>query len=136
MRKTWSEIKNETMRPERQLRVHELALQDVADLELRELREVLQFTQSDLAKKLKSSQVAVSRMESRRNVLVETLDEYIEGLGGKLEIRAVFPKRTVRLTNFLRKKITGADIRRTAKIKTAARPRTKRATRRRKTMHA
>jgi transcriptional regulator with XRE-family HTH domain len=115
MRKTWTEIKNETMSPKDQARAHALAMRNVADLELRELRKVLKLTQGELAKKLKIRQVAVSRLEGRRNVLVETLGEYIAGLGGELEIRAVFPNRTVRLTNFVRRQLTGGHVGSTGK---------------------
>jgi transcriptional regulator with XRE-family HTH domain len=111
MRKTWTQIKNETMTKEEQRAVNLLALRDLAEMELAELREVLQVSQKDLAKKLKVTQVAVSRLERRPNVLVDTLSHYIEGLGGHLELRAVLPNRTIKLTHLLataeRKKAAG-----------------------------
>jgi len=101
MRKTWTQIKNETMTKREQRAAAQLALRDLAEMELAELREALQLSQEDLAKKLKVTQVAVSRLERRPNVLVETLSNYIEGLGGKLELRAVLSKRTIKLTHLL-----------------------------------
>ena len=101
MRKTWTQIKNDTMTKEEQRAAGLLALRDLAEMELAELREALQVSQEELARKLKVTQVAVSRLERRPNVLVETLSNYIEGLGGQLELRAVLPNRTVRLTHLL-----------------------------------
>jgi hypothetical protein len=54
-----------------------------------------------LAKKLKVTQVAISRLERRPNVLVESIANYVEALGGKLELYAVLPNRTVKLTHLL-----------------------------------
>jgi hypothetical protein len=36
-------------------------------------------------------------------MMVNTLGDYIEALGGKIEVRAVLPDRTVSLTQFFRK---------------------------------
>jgi DNA-binding transcriptional regulator YiaG len=101
MRKTWTQIKNETMTKKEQRAANLLALRDLGEMELAELREALQVSQQDLAKKLRVTQVAVSRLERRPNVLVETLSHYIEGLGGHLELRAVLPNRTIKLTHLL-----------------------------------
>jgi transcriptional regulator with XRE-family HTH domain len=112
VRKTWTQIKNETMTKEEQRTAGLLALQDLAEMELADLREALQITQEDLANKLRVTQVAVSRLERRPNVLIETLSNYVEGLGGQLELRAILPNRTIRLTHLLatteRKKIARA----------------------------
>jgi transcriptional regulator with XRE-family HTH domain len=98
-----------TMSPDAQRRAHELAQTDLAEMELVELREALRVRQSDLAKKMEVTQAAISRLERRPNVLLNTLANYIEGLGGQLEVRAVLPDRTIRLTHLLatieRKKI-------------------------------
>ena len=78
-----------------------LAVRDLAEMELVELREALQVSQEMLAKKLKVTQVAISRLERRPNVLVESIANYVEALGGKLELYAVLPNRTVKLTHLL-----------------------------------
>ena len=44
-----------------------------------------------IAERLKIPQGAVSRMEKRSDLLLSTLREYVGALGGKLELRAVFP---------------------------------------------
>jgi DNA-binding transcriptional regulator YiaG len=98
MRKTWTQIKNETMSKRDQRRARQLALEDVREMELAELREALKIRQEDLAEKLKVTQATISRLERRPNVLLGSLANYIDGLGGRLELRAVLPNRTVRLT--------------------------------------
>jgi DNA-binding transcriptional regulator YiaG len=111
MRKTWTQIKNETMTKRDQRRAHQLSLEDVREMELAELREALEIRQEDLAEKLKVTQATISRLERRPNVLLGSLASYIDGLGGRLELRAVLPNRTVRLTqvflNRERKKPSG-----------------------------
>jgi len=70
-------------------------------MEVAELREILQVSQEELAKKLKVTQAAISRLERRPNLLLESIANYIEALGGRLELHAVLPNRTVRLTHLL-----------------------------------
>ena len=108
MRASWRDIKNRTMTKGQQARAHTLAMRDLREMELRELREALRITQVALAKKLRTTQAAVSRLEKRRGMLVNTLSDYIEALGGKIEVRAVLPDRTVSLTQFFRKKTVAA----------------------------
>lgn len=117
MRQTWTQIKNETMTKDEQRAARMLALRDLAQMELVELREALRVTQKDLAKKLKVTQVSVSRLERRPNVLVETLSNYIQGLGGHLELHAVLPNRTIKLTHLL-----ASTERRTARTAAKASP--------------
>ena len=103
MRASWREIKNRTMTKRQQARAHTLAMRDLREMELRDLREALRVTQVALARKLKTTQAAVSRLEKRPGMMVNTLGDYIEALGGKIEVRAVLPDRTVSLTQFFRK---------------------------------
>ena len=101
MRKTWTQIKNETMTKKGQRQAHMLALRDLMEMELAELREALQVSQEELAKKLKVTQTAISRLEHRRNVLLESISNYIQARGGRLELHAVLGNKTVRLTHLL-----------------------------------
>ncbi len=55
------------------------------------LRLARQQTQVALAERLNIPQGSVSRMEKRTDLLLSTLREYIEALGGRLELKAVFP---------------------------------------------
>lgn len=57
----------------------------------RQLRVALQRTQVDVAKALGITQDSVSRLEQRADVLLSTLRNYIEALGGSLSIIAEFP---------------------------------------------
>ncbi|MCU1341317.1 MAG: Cro-like protein [Candidatus Acidoferrum typicum] len=106
MRASWRDIKNRTMTKRQQTRAQALAMQDLRKMELRDLREALQITQVTLARKLKTTQAAVSRLEKRPGMMVNTLGDYIEALGGRIEVQAVLPGRTVNLTQFFRKKPT------------------------------
>ncbi len=60
---------------------------------LRDLRKVTARTQEDLAETLGVGQGTVSRIEKQNDMLVSTLQHYIESVGGKLTILATFPNR-------------------------------------------
>lgn len=112
MRMSWRDIKNRTMTKEQQARAHALAMRDLMEMELRNLREALNITQVELARKLKTTQAAVSRLEKRPGMLVSTLGDYVEALGGTIEVHAVLPGRRVSLTQFLRNKPAAARFHR------------------------
>lgn len=71
----------------------------LAEMELAELREALEVRQTDLAQKLKTTQAAVSRLERRGNMTIGSLKDYIEALGGRLELNAILPGYSVRITH-------------------------------------
>jgi transcriptional regulator with XRE-family HTH domain len=71
-----------------------------AELPLGELRVAHDITQEQLATILGVKQTAVSRMERRRDMYISSLSKTIEAMGGKLEIRAVFPDGTVQIKQF------------------------------------
>ena len=60
---------------------------------LKQLRERWGISQQELAKILDISQPAVSKLENQQDLLLSTLRQYVESLGGKLEILATFPDR-------------------------------------------
>lgn len=60
-------------------------------LTLQELRKRKHVTQKDLAELLGINQENVSRMERRKDLRLSTIREYVEALGGHIQIRAVFP---------------------------------------------
>jgi transcriptional regulator with XRE-family HTH domain len=72
----------------------------LAAMPLNELRRARQMTQASLAESLGVNQGEVSKIEHRTDLYLSTLSEYVEALGGTLEIRAVFPGHEVRITQF------------------------------------
>jgi hypothetical protein len=72
----------------------------LAALPLQELREARQLTQVALARRLRSTQAQVSKLERRADMYVSSLRSYIEAMGGDLEIVARFPDGAVRITQF------------------------------------
>ena len=69
---------------------------------LEELRDALRMTQQELAQTLNVDQSAVSKLERRTDMYVSTLRRCIAAMGGQLEIRAVFPQGSVRISQFER----------------------------------
>jgi Helix-turn-helix domain len=67
------------------------------EMQLQELRDHRSVSQERLAKTLKVSQAHVSQTERRADVLLSTLQSYVEGLGGELLVLAKFPGETIEL---------------------------------------
>ena len=70
------------------------------EMALEELRGALRLTQQQLAETLEVDQSAISKLERRTDMYVSTLERFIEAMGGRLEIRAVFPEGSVRISQF------------------------------------
>ena len=70
------------------------------ELSLAELRRARRRTQTAVAKSLQTTQSGVSRLEHQADLYLSTLRSYVEALGGRLEIRAVFPDAEVPVTSF------------------------------------
>ena len=66
-------------------------------LALADLRDRRGETQRGLARTLGVSQANVSRVEHEDDIYLSSLSSYVAALGGKLEIRAVFPDEEVML---------------------------------------
>lgn len=64
-------------------------------LALGRLRESRAMTQSELAARMAVSQANVSRIERGDDLYLSTLRHYVESLGGRLEVNAVFPDTTM-----------------------------------------
>ncbi len=62
----------------------------ISAIHLSQLRSILGIQQSALASALSLSQPAISRFESRDDVKISTLSSYVEAIGGRLDIRAIF----------------------------------------------
>lgn len=91
-RRSFKELRERVVAdPERRERVEEIGRAYDAVLELADLRESLGITQAELAGSLGVSQPNVSKLESKEDIRLSTLSGYVAALGGRLEIRAVFP---------------------------------------------
>jgi transcriptional regulator with XRE-family HTH domain len=59
---------------------------------LDELRNARQLTQADMAELLDIPQSSISRIEQRADMYLSTLRNYVQAIGGVLQIQAVFPE--------------------------------------------
>src|SRR6476660_4053279 len=88
------------MPADRQRRIEKRFQKSLAAMPLEQVRKAQEMTQLQLAGILGVNQGEVSKIEHRSDICVSTLTEYIEALGGRLELRAVFKDREVRITQF------------------------------------
>ena len=63
------------------------------ELSLRDLRKAMNRTQVEMAKTLNVGQDTVSRYEQRTDMLLSTLQDYVQAMGGELNLVAKFPNR-------------------------------------------
>jgi transcriptional regulator with XRE-family HTH domain len=82
-------IEMEAMPADRQRRIEKRFQKSLAAMPLDQLRKAQQMTQLQLAEILGVNQGEVSKIEHRSDICISTLTEYIEAMGGRLEIRAV-----------------------------------------------
>jgi DNA-binding XRE family transcriptional regulator len=90
MTKSLNELRKK-INPEVQTAARAKAVDIIAKMSLAEARKARGKNQSILAKCLKIAQPNISQIENRPDALISTLSQYIEALGGKLEIHAKFP---------------------------------------------
>ena len=64
-----------------------------AEMSLRDLRKAMHRTQMEVAKVLKVGQDTVSRYEQRSDMLISTLQGYVQAMGGELDLVVTFPNR-------------------------------------------
>ena len=83
--------------------------QDLATL--KDLRTARNATQAQLAGRLGIHQTALSRLEGRSDISMSMLKSFVEALGGKLQLAAVFPDATFSLGK-LAENPTWSDLRR------------------------
>lgn len=85
----WEDVRGERT-PEEQARVeHYRRLMDLEG-QLAQFRERVGLSQRAVAERLGVSQVNVSRIEHEEDLQLSTLARYVDALGGRLELRAVF----------------------------------------------
>ncbi len=86
--------KMKSLSPARRKKVEARATELIAEeLSLRDLRRARKKTQTSLAKSLGIGQEGVCRLEQRSDLLISTLRNYVEAMGGELTLVAEFPDR-------------------------------------------
>jgi DNA-binding XRE family transcriptional regulator len=97
--RTWKSVRDERLAPAAVERAKRRAKERIDTVTLQELRQDCDMTQVELARAADMTQSELSRLESRADHRISTLRRYVDALGGKLEVTAVFGKRRVKLTD-------------------------------------
>ena len=92
----WSALEAQ-MSPAAKAESERLFREHAAQMPLNELRTARRLTQQQLAQTLEMSQAAVSQLEKRADMYLSTLNNFVEAMGGRLEMYAVFPDGSVKL---------------------------------------
>jgi transcriptional regulator with XRE-family HTH domain len=109
MARSFKELRDR-MSPEARKRVEKRVRGTLLEMTLQELRQrVAGLTQRELADLMDVTQGAISQLEKRHDVLLSKLAEYIDALGGDLELIARFPDADVRIALFASKKTRSAN---------------------------
>jgi DNA-binding XRE family transcriptional regulator len=66
--------------------------EELQRMALDELRNAKQLTQADMAELLDVPQSPISRIEQRADMYLSTLRNYVQAMGGVLQINRCFPK--------------------------------------------
>jgi hypothetical protein len=90
MATSWKSIKHKFSEKEH-AQIKREAAAELERVGFGKLRLARHQTQVALAERLDIPQTSVSRLERRTDLLLSTMRGYVEALGGKLELRAVFP---------------------------------------------
>jgi DNA-binding Xre family transcriptional regulator len=95
-RQKWSALRDQLRDDPAKNEQYEPLRRATADaVRLGKLRETRSKTQVQLAEAIGTTQANVSRLENRDDLYLSTLNDYVEALGGHLELRAVFPDDVV-----------------------------------------
>ena len=99
MTRSFSELTKD-LSHERRERIEQRKEQLRQEMTLAELRKAFSLTQDTLAKTLNVKQAEISKIENRADMLMSTLRNYVQAMGGDLEVRAVFPDRAIEIITF------------------------------------
>ena len=99
MTRSFSELTKD-FSPERRERIEQRKEQLRQEMTLAELRRAFSLTQDTLAKNLNVKQAEISKIENRADMLMSTLRNFVQAMGGDLEVRAVFPDRAIQISTF------------------------------------
>jgi transcriptional regulator with XRE-family HTH domain len=95
----WKDVRK-PLTPEAEERIQRGVTEAAAVMTLHQLREARNLTQVNLAKVLQINQGAVSKMEKRADMYVSTLRNFIQAMGGQLQVKAIFPEGEVEIDQF------------------------------------
>jgi DNA-binding XRE family transcriptional regulator len=94
MAKNFEELRKK-MSPERRARIEKETARMIEEMPLQQLRAARELTQQQMATLLEVNQSEISKLEKRADMYLSTLASYVQAMGGKLELRAVFPEGPV-----------------------------------------
>jgi DNA-binding XRE family transcriptional regulator len=95
----WKDVRK-TLSPEAEERIQQSVKEAAGVMTLHQLREARSLTQVNLAKVLQINQGAVSKMEKRADMYISTLRNFIQAMGGQLQVKAIFPEGEVQIDQF------------------------------------
>ena len=95
----WKDIRKQ-LSPEAEQRIQQGVKEAAAVMTLHQLREARSLTQVNLARVLEINQGAVSKMEKRTDMYVSTLRNFIQAMGGQLQVKAIFPEGEIQIDQF------------------------------------
>jgi len=95
----WRDIRG-TFSPEQEAEIARRVADGPRVMTLYQVREARRLTQVNLAKVLEVNQGAVSRMEKRADMYVSTLRNFIQAMGGQLQVKAIFPDAEIEIDQF------------------------------------
>jgi transcriptional regulator with XRE-family HTH domain len=94
----WSNLRDEVLaRPGAEERLAKKRAETLEEIRLYELRHAEAVSQAELAGRLDVTQGAISKFEHAEDVRVSTLREYLDALGARLELVAVFDEEDRRV---------------------------------------
>lgn len=99
MARKFSDLRSK-ISPESRARVDARVVAALQQLPLLELRKARSLSQQKLAEALDTTQGEVSKIEHRTDLYLSTLRNYIEAMGGELDIIARFKDGAVRISTF------------------------------------
>ena len=94
--KSWAKIR-EQMPADSRTRMDEQLKETLATMPLDKMRKARSMTQTAVAERLHVDQGSVSKLENRTDMYLSTLRQYVEALGGTLELRADFPDGSINI---------------------------------------
>ncbi len=97
----WSELRDQLARPGAEEAVARARKESLEEIRLYELRRAEAVSQVELAGRLEVTQGAISKFEHADDVRVSTLREYLDALGARLELVAVFDDEERRVPVYL-----------------------------------